>query len=165
MTAAGKRPELAKIDLDPTKRPTLSVDEFAVVVGISRSTAFIAVHDGTVPSLRFGGRIRIPTSAVRRMLQLEDIEQLAEFAHIDDLVDQCNTGDVGQHAIRARGSAKPSDRQHRLAFELCDCPLCGAPAGSWCRTSGGHQYTNGHEVHEPRRSALAGLRSVAWALR
>lgn len=69
------------IDLDPTRRPTLSVDEFAVVAGISRSTAFIAVHDGTVPSLRFGGRIRIPTSAVRKLLQLDEI------AVVDDPLD------------------------------------------------------------------------------
>ena len=59
------------IDLDPTTRPTLSVDEFAVLAGISRSSAFNAVHSGDVPSLRFGKRIRIPTAAVRRMLALD----------------------------------------------------------------------------------------------
>ena len=59
------------ITLDPATKPTLSVDEFAVVAGISRSTAFAAVHSGDVPSLRFGKRIRIPTAAVRRMLDLD----------------------------------------------------------------------------------------------
>jgi excisionase family DNA binding protein len=59
------------IPLDPTLKPTLSVDEFAVVAGISRSTAFAAVHNGEVPSMRFGKRIRIPTAAVCRMLALE----------------------------------------------------------------------------------------------
>lgn len=58
--------------LDPTDRPTLSVDEFAIVAGISRSTAFAAVHSGEVPSIRFGKRIRIPTAAVRRMLSLDE---------------------------------------------------------------------------------------------
>jgi excisionase family DNA binding protein len=59
------------IQLDPTMKPTLSVDEFAIVAGISRSTAFAAVHSGEIPSLRFGKRIRIPTAAVRNMLRLD----------------------------------------------------------------------------------------------
>lgn len=58
------------IMLNPETRPTLSVDEFAIVAGISRSTAFAAVKAGQVPSLRFGKRIRIPTAAVLRMLEL-----------------------------------------------------------------------------------------------
>jgi excisionase family DNA binding protein len=56
--------------LDPTSRPTLSVEEFAVVAGISRSTAYDAVRAGQVPSLRFGKRIRIPTAAVLRLLEV-----------------------------------------------------------------------------------------------
>jgi excisionase family DNA binding protein len=59
------------IDLDPAAKPTLSVDEFAAVAGISRSNAFAAVHRGDVPSMRFGKRIRIPTAAVRRMFELD----------------------------------------------------------------------------------------------
>jgi excisionase family DNA binding protein len=59
------------IDLDPATRPTISVDEFATVAGISRSSAFAAVHNGDVPHLRLGRRIRIPTAAVRRMLALD----------------------------------------------------------------------------------------------
>lgn len=60
------------VTLDPTIKPTLSVDEFALLAGISRSTAFGAVARGEVPSLRFGKRIRIPTAAVRQMLQLDE---------------------------------------------------------------------------------------------
>jgi excisionase family DNA binding protein len=59
------------IVLDSAAKPTLSVDEFAAVTGISRSTAFAAVHNGEVPSMRFGKRIRIPTAAVRAMLELD----------------------------------------------------------------------------------------------
>jgi excisionase family DNA binding protein len=61
------------VSLDPTVKPTISVDEFAAVAGISRSSAFAAVHSGEVPSMRFGKRIRIPTAAVRRMLELDDV--------------------------------------------------------------------------------------------
>lgn len=60
------------ITLDPTTRPTLSVDEVAIVLGISRSTAFAAVRSGEIPSLRFSRRIRVPTVAVRNMLRLDD---------------------------------------------------------------------------------------------
>lgn len=55
-------------DLNPVEEPTMSVDRFAQVVGISRGSAFNAVKNGEVPSLRFGRRIRIPTAAVKRML-------------------------------------------------------------------------------------------------
>jgi excisionase family DNA binding protein len=66
------RRSAAVVALDPTASPTLSVDEFAALAGISRSTAFAAVHNGEVPAMRFGKRIRIPTAAVRRMLELDD---------------------------------------------------------------------------------------------
>ena len=65
-------PPVATVEL-PSK-PTLSVDEFAAATGIARSTAFAAVHAGQVPSIRLGKRIRIPTAAVRRMLQLDVLE-------------------------------------------------------------------------------------------
>ena len=60
------------VTLDPAMKPTISVDEFAVAAGISRSSAFAAVHSGEVPSIRLGRRIRIPTAAVRRMFELDD---------------------------------------------------------------------------------------------
>lgn len=60
------------ITLDPATQPTISVDEFAHLVGIARSTAFAAVKAGEIPSIRFGKRIRIPTAAVRRMLELDE---------------------------------------------------------------------------------------------
>ena len=41
-----------------------------------RSSAFAAVHNGEVPSIRFGKRIRIPTAAVRRMLELDDVPEI-----------------------------------------------------------------------------------------
>jgi len=59
------------IDLDPTRRPTISVDELASVLDVARSTAFEAVRRGDVPAIRVGRRIRIPTAGVRRLLQLD----------------------------------------------------------------------------------------------
>jgi excisionase family DNA binding protein len=62
------------IELDPTNRPTMSVDEFAIAAGVGRGTAYEAVRLGQIPSIRLGRRIRIPTASVRRMLELGLVE-------------------------------------------------------------------------------------------
>lgn len=62
-----------EVDLNPAAHPTLSVDEFAVLFGISRGAAFRAVANGEVPHVRLGRRIRIPTALARRMLGLDEI--------------------------------------------------------------------------------------------
>lgn len=64
-------PAKRSVDLNPSTSPTMSVDDFALVAGIARSTAFSAVHNNEIPSCRFGRRIRIPTAAVRRILALD----------------------------------------------------------------------------------------------
>ncbi|MGK2947426.1 MAG: helix-turn-helix domain-containing protein [Acidimicrobiales bacterium] len=62
------------VDLDPRTNPTLSVDEAAAVLGISRSSAFAAAHRGEIPTVRFGRRMRVPTAALRHLLSLGRIE-------------------------------------------------------------------------------------------
>jgi excisionase family DNA binding protein len=57
---------------DPAERPTISVAEAAELLGVSRATGYHACRDGELPSLRIGGRIVIPTAALRRLLQLDD---------------------------------------------------------------------------------------------
>lgn len=56
---------------EPTERPTVTVDEAAQILGISRSSAFSAVRRGDIPSLQIGRRLVVPTAALRRMLQLD----------------------------------------------------------------------------------------------
>lgn len=51
---------------------TYSVNETAELLGISRSTAYESVRDGTIPSLRFRRRIVIPKIAVERLLRPGD---------------------------------------------------------------------------------------------
>jgi hypothetical protein len=51
-------------------KPTCSVDEFAKIFEISRNPAYDAVKRGDVPSVRFNGRIRLPTAPLRQMLGL-----------------------------------------------------------------------------------------------
>jgi excisionase family DNA binding protein len=62
-------PRSISVDLD---RPTISVDDFAAVMGVSRSSAFAAVRAGEVPHVRLGRRIRIPSASVRRMLRVDE---------------------------------------------------------------------------------------------
>jgi predicted DNA-binding transcriptional regulator AlpA len=50
----------------------MRVDEVKDVFQISRGAAYEAVKTGDIPSIRIGGRIVIPTSWVRRALQLDD---------------------------------------------------------------------------------------------
>lgn len=59
------------VNLDPESRPTISIDEAAVVLGIARSSAFQAAHRGEIPTVRFGRRLRVPTAALRNMLGLD----------------------------------------------------------------------------------------------
>jgi len=47
---------------------TLSVDEAAELLGISRSAAYAAANDGTIPAVRFGRRILIPRAKLMEML-------------------------------------------------------------------------------------------------
>ena len=56
------------IDLDPRTRPTLSVEEAAVVLGIARSSAYQAAQRGEIPTIRFGRRVRVPTARLLMVL-------------------------------------------------------------------------------------------------
>ena len=56
-------------------RLTCSVDEAARALGIGRSTAFKAVHDGSLPALRISNRILI---SVPRLLTMLGCQQRPE---------------------------------------------------------------------------------------
>jgi predicted DNA-binding transcriptional regulator AlpA len=55
------------------ERPVMSAEEVFAELGIDRSTGYKAIRDGTfpLPVLRIGRIIRVPTVAVRRLLQLD----------------------------------------------------------------------------------------------
>lgn len=48
---------------------TITVDECAKMLGISRGLCFQMVHEGTIPHLRFHKRILIPKWGIERLLQ------------------------------------------------------------------------------------------------
>ena len=53
---------------EPETPRTLSVEQAARYLGISRSTAYECVRSGSLPSLRFRRRIVIPTVVIDRLL-------------------------------------------------------------------------------------------------
>ena len=58
---------------DPKTRPVMTAEEAFAELGIDRSTGYRAIRDGTfpLPVVRVGRLIRVPTVAVRRLLQLD----------------------------------------------------------------------------------------------
>jgi len=48
--------------------PTLSVDQVAFVLGISRGLAYTSVQANEIPSIRLGGRVLIPVPALKKLL-------------------------------------------------------------------------------------------------
>ena len=52
----------------PLESLNYSVEEMGEVLGISRSAAFSAVRNGTIPSLRLGRRTLVPKIAVHRLV-------------------------------------------------------------------------------------------------
>lgn len=63
---------------DKTKL-TITVDECAKLLGISRGLCFQMVHEGKIPHLRFNKRIVIPRWAIERLLR--EPEEAAASQH------------------------------------------------------------------------------------
>lgn len=51
---------------------TISVDEAAKLIGVSRGLAYIGVHDGSIPAVFIGGRILIPRARFFEMFGVTD---------------------------------------------------------------------------------------------
>jgi excisionase family DNA binding protein len=70
------RPPEATIEelLDPLRHPTVSIDEYARIFEIGRTTVYEQVAAGRIPCLSFGRRKRIPTAIVRRQLGLDEVQ-------------------------------------------------------------------------------------------
>ena len=48
---------------------TLTVEEAGQLLGISRGTAYLAVSDGTIPTIRLATRLVVPRAALMNMLE------------------------------------------------------------------------------------------------
>lgn len=49
-------------------RPTMTVEEAAKFLGVSKSTAYAAAANGDIPAVRIRGRILIPVERLNAML-------------------------------------------------------------------------------------------------
>ncbi len=53
---------------EPLTRKTITVDEAAIYLGVSRYSAYQAVREGSIPSIRIGRRILVPLQAFEALL-------------------------------------------------------------------------------------------------
>lgn len=58
-------------DLRKSGRATITVEEAAGVLDVSRGVAYRSVKDGTLPSLSLGRRLVVPVPALLRLLGVE----------------------------------------------------------------------------------------------
>lgn len=68
-------------------RTTISVEEAASLVGISRSSAYEAARTGELPTLRIGRRFLVPVAKLRTLLGENEIEARAGNADLEKLTD------------------------------------------------------------------------------
>lgn len=59
---------------------TLSVAETAYILDVVPATIYTWVRDGELPSLRFGGRVRIPTAKLAGLVGVDPAELAAQLA-------------------------------------------------------------------------------------
>ncbi len=67
-SAALRPPETSATSHGDLRRRTLTVEEAARVLGISRSLAYECVRTGEIPSLRLGTRIVVPAHVIDELL-------------------------------------------------------------------------------------------------
>lgn len=65
-------------------KSTLTVEQTAELLGISRGLAFQAVARGEIPSIRIGRRILVPVARLRTLLQGTAAEALAARPRTED---------------------------------------------------------------------------------
>ncbi len=95
----------------------LSVDEAAIMLGVTRSTAYKAIAEGTfpVPIIRVGGRWRVSREALRRLLDGEG--SVADGRYVDN----ANT----QSATSIETGTGSSIRESAQSGSII-CPTCGS---------------------------------------
>ena len=54
------------------EEPTVTVDEAAALLKMSRAGAYNAIRDGNIPNIKIGRLIRVPTAPLRKLLGIED---------------------------------------------------------------------------------------------
>jgi hypothetical protein len=52
-------------------KPTITVPEAGQIIGLSRNHAYAAAGRGEIPTIRFGGLLKVPTASLKRKLCME----------------------------------------------------------------------------------------------
>lgn len=52
-------------------KATITIEETALRLGVSRASAYAAAREGTIPTLKIGRRLVVPKAALERMLSGE----------------------------------------------------------------------------------------------
>jgi excisionase family DNA binding protein len=55
---------------DPNDQPVLTVEQAAEILKVSRSAAYRAAQDGSIPTIRIGRTVRVPTAGLLALLGL-----------------------------------------------------------------------------------------------
>ncbi len=53
---------------DWRNKSTVTIEEGAPIIGVSRGPAYAAARTGEIPTLRIGKRLLVPVAALRRLL-------------------------------------------------------------------------------------------------
>ena len=56
---------------DPRDRPTLTVEEAARFLGVSRASGYAAARRGEIPTIRVGKRLVVPVARLRVLLGID----------------------------------------------------------------------------------------------
>jgi excisionase family DNA binding protein len=56
---------------DWRERVTIRVPECAKILDISRTTAYVAVRAGDIPTIKVGGRLLVPVAGLKKKLGVE----------------------------------------------------------------------------------------------
>jgi excisionase family DNA binding protein len=65
-----KAPSMADNELERLlSQPTVSVPEAGRLLSLSRNGSYEAAKRGEIPTLRFGSKLRVPTAALRKMIE------------------------------------------------------------------------------------------------
>jgi len=67
---------------------TMTVEEAAAALGISRNLAYEAARDGRIPAIRIGRRLLVPRRALERLLEVSDHSQAKGFV-VKERSDEC----------------------------------------------------------------------------
>lgn len=57
------------------ERVTVSVEEAAKILGVSRGSAYLAARTGELPTIRIGKRLIVPVAALEKMLASAGAEE------------------------------------------------------------------------------------------